>query len=292
MLSDNMRLKILATLSITLALALLVTACAQLPTPTPLPMPTATPTSYPPPESKGPKPTNTPTPTTTFSTRVTQEMAIQQALVQFTKSRPELCIDEAPSEAEAWRVTLRSAEQWLPVERTYLDRNMPVWFVQAKGVWRTCGIVPPEWQTEKYYSLAVIDAQSGEWLADRLVVEPVPTPTPTSRPTIAPEDRVGPPTGPGAEAGKPYQFFLMVACGVRDAKFDGRWWVADPIVGVDPPESDWTADETLVPPHVSGYGVYGTMVLVAEDLAIFTSKGGHSFEFIPWHSDDRPFVCY
>jgi hypothetical protein len=119
-----------------------------------------------------------------------------------------------------------------------------------------------------------------------------PTPTPTLRPTIALEDRVGPPTGPGAEIGKPYQFFLRVACGVRDARFDGRWWVADPIVGVDPPESDWTADETLVPPHVSGYGVYGTMVLVTEDLAVFTSMGGRSFEFIPWRSDKMPFGCY
>lgn len=142
-----MRLKILTVLTIALALAVVVTACAQLPTPTP-------------------------TPTTTFSTRVTQEMAIQQALEQFTKPMPELCIDEAPSEAKAWQVTLRTAEQWLPVDRTYLDRSMSVWFVQAKGVWRTCGIVPPERQTETYYALGVIDAQSGEWLADRLVVHP------------------------------------------------------------------------------------------------------------------------
>jgi hypothetical protein len=121
-----------------------------------------------------PTPTSrpTPTPTTTFSTRVTQEMAIQQALAQLTKPVPELCIDEAPRDAKAWRVTLHTAEQWLPVERTYLDRSMLVWFVQAKGVWRTCGIVPPEWQTESYYALAVIDAQSGEWLADKFVVHP------------------------------------------------------------------------------------------------------------------------
>lgn len=121
---------------------------------------------------------------------------------------------------------------------------------------------------------------------------PTLTPTPTSRPTIAPGVEDKPPLGPGVEIGKPYQFLLMVARGVRDARFDGQWWIADPIVGVDPPESDWIADETPVPPGASDYGVNGTMVLVTEDLATFTSMGGHSFEFIPWHSDDRPFICY
>lgn len=110
---------------------------------------------------------------------------------------------------------------------------------------------------------------------------PTPTPTPTLRPTIAPEDRVGPPTGPGAEIGKPYQFFLMVHCGVREAKFDGRWWVASPTVGINPPEEWDPGDET------------GTMTLVTEDLAVFTTRSErHAYEFIPWPSDDQPFGCY
>ena len=73
----------------------------------------------------------------------------------------------------------------------------------------------------------------------------------------------------------------MCHCGVRDAKFDGRWWVADPIVGINPPDEWDPGDE------------FGTMTLVNERLAVFTTKSGrHSYEFIPWHSDKRPYLCY
>ena len=102
-----------------------------------------------------------------------------------------------------------------------------------------------------------------------LVIAPAPTPTPR------------PPKGPGVEIGKEYSYTLGVHCGVRQAKFDGRWWIADPIVGINPPE-DWDR-----------YDEFGTMTLVTEDLAVFTTRSErHSYEFIPWHSDKMPFGCY
>ena len=53
--------------------------------------------------------------------------------------------------------------------------------------------------------------------------------------------------------------------------------MADPIVGINPPE-DWAPGDS-----------FGTMKLVTEELAVFTTKSGRPYEFIPWPS---PVICY
>jgi hypothetical protein len=106
------------------------------------------------------------------------------------------------------------------------------------------------------------------------------TPTPTPRPTIALGGENEPPTGPGVEIGRPYLFSLYVHCGVRDAKFDGRWWMANPMLGDNNPPAGWTRDDVI-----------GEMELVEEDLAVFTAKSGTIIEFIPWPSDVKHPPC-
>lgn len=110
-----------------------------------------------------------------------------------------------------------------------------------------------------------------------------PTPTPTPRATIAPGPEDKPPIGPGAEIGRSYPFTLYVHCGVRDAKFDGRWWMGNPILddGNMNPPAGWTGDDSV-----------GEMTLVEEDLAVFTAKSGRTIEFIPWPSDVEWWPCF
>jgi len=79
------------------------------------------------------------------------------------------------------------------------------------------------------------------------------------------------------EIGKSYPFFLNTHCGIRQAYFKGQWWIADPIIGISPPD-DWAPDDPK-----------GTMTLVEENLAMFTTKSGRSYKFIPWPS---PVICY
>ena len=107
---------------------------------------------------------------------------------------------------------------------------------------------------------------------------PSPTATPTPVPMPTPErDRLeGPPQGPGVEIGTGYPYALYVHCGIRDARFDGRLWMADPMLsdGSGNPPPDWTADDSR-----------GTMELVRDDLAVFTAESGRIVEFIPWPLD-------
>jgi hypothetical protein len=67
--------------------------------------------------------------------------------------------------------------------------------------------------------------------------------------------------GPARPAfGVTYRFDLFIHCGIRYAKFGGRWWHADP----EQPEPRTT--------YGGGLYVAGTMALVAPDEARFTSK--------------------
>ena len=110
----------------------------------------------------------------------------------------------------------------------------------------------------------------------------MPTPEPVRVPTALPSTRTTttncsereeePSCGPGVEIGKPYPYTLYTHCGIRSAYFDGRRWVADPILSVD----------KVNPP--SGWGNpfdQGRMELVAEELARFTSNAGLTAEFRP-----------
>ncbi|WP_433727337.1 hypothetical protein ACQP2Y_12115 [Actinoplanes sp. CA-051413] len=78
----------------------------------------------------------------------------------------------------------------------------------------------------------------------------------------------GPPAPPGTElatgpadpaVGSSYRYDLFVHCGIRYAKFGGRWWQAEP----RQPEPRTT--------YGGGLYVPGTMALVAADEARFTS---------------------
>ncbi len=111
---------------------------------------------------------------------------------------------------------------------------------------------------------------------------PMPTPEPVRVPTALPSTRTTttncsereeePSCGPGVEIGKPYPYTLYTHCGIRSAYFDGRRWVADPILkagagGLNPP---------------LGWGdpfERGSMELVAEDLARFTGSAVLAAEF-------------
>ena len=108
-----------------------------------------------------------------------------------------------------------------------------------------------------------------------------PTATPAPMPTVDPELLERPPQGPGAEIGSTYPYTLYVHCGVRDAHFDGRVWMADPMLGNYNPPPGWTSDDSR-----------GTIELVRDDLAIFKSVSGRTIEFIPWPSDVEWTPCY
>ena len=86
-----------------------------------------------------------------------------------------------------------------------------------------------------------------------------------------------------ATLGKEYAYELYTHCGVRAAVFDqGRWWRANPPLerGQDNPPIGWGNPTTE-----------GTMVLMREDLAVFTSRSGKVVEFVPWPPEAERELC-
>ena len=109
---------------------------------------------------------------------------------------------------------------------------------------------------------------------------PRPTSTPMPRPTVGQPTEEGPPEGPGVLLGQPYSFRIGGHCGVRDTRFDGRWWLPDPVPAYgsnNPP----TADDGA-----------GTMTLVAEDRAVFVARSGRTVEFLPRPPDVGKRLCF
>ena len=102
------------------------------------------------------------------------------------------------------------------------------------------------------------------------------TPTPVPMPTPERDRPEEPPRGQGVEIGTGYPYTLYVHCGVRDARLDGRLWMANPMLsdGSGNPPMDWAPDD-------SG----GTIELVSEDLAVFTAESGRTIQFKPWPLD-------
>ena len=78
-----------------------------------------------------------------------------------------------------------------------------------------------------------------------------------------------PPPYPKAEIGKEYPYELFASC----ALFDGRFWT------VDPPFHDGNGN---LLPDWENPTIKGAMVLVREDLAVFTARSGEIAEFAPW----------
>ena len=122
-------------------------------------------------------------------------------------------------------------------------------------------------------------------LAACTTAEPTPRPmaTPAPMPTVDPDLVERPPRGPGAGIGTSYPYTLYVHCGVRDAHFDGRVWMANPMLndGSGNPPPGWTSDDSR-----------GTIELIRDDLAVFKSVSGRTIEFIPWSSDVEWTPCF
>ena len=85
-------------------------------------------------------------------------------------------------------------------------------------------------------------------------------------------ESVLPPCAPGAALGVAYVYQLRTHCGIRSAYFDGRRWIASPVLD----------DGSLNPP--SGWRNPfddGAMELIAENSARFTTSAGLVAEFRP-----------
>lgn len=102
-----------------------------------------------------------------------------------------------------------------------------------------------------------------------------PAPMPTAAPTL---------DGAPAEIGVRYSHKLYTHCGVRYADFDGRRWLADPILtdigGASPPPGWGNPSDP------------GTMELVSKDRAVFLSHSGERAFFIPAPEDFQFRLCF
>lgn len=98
----------------------------------------------------------------------------------------------------------------------------------------------------------------GERAATTATVAPTTPPT-AGRLACAPEIE-RPPCTRGVRLGAAYPFVLSTHCGIRDAYFDGRPWVADPVLsdGSDNPPAGWDNPAQV-----------GTMTLVGRTRALF-----------------------
>lgn len=106
----------------------------------------------------------------------------------------------------------------------------------------------------------------------------LPTAGPAPLPTLAVLT-----DGATADIGVRYFHQLYTHCGVRYADFDGRRWLADPVL---------TSNEGLSPPR--GWGNpndSGTMELVSKDRAMFLSHSGDRAFFIPAPEDYQFKLC-
>ena len=112
---------------------------------------------------------------------------------------------------------------------------------------------------------------------------PTATPTPAPMPTPGQDHLEGPPQGPGVEIGTGYPYTLYVHCGIRDARFDGRLWMADPMLsdGSGNPPPDWAPADSV-----------GIMELVNDNLAVFTAESGRTIQFKPWPLDVEWRPCF
>ena len=111
---------------------------------------------------------------------------------------------------------------------------------------------------------------------------PAPSPTtPTATRTPAPMPTAAPTLdGAPAEIGVRYRHTLYTHCGVRYANFDGRRWLADPVLG-----------EANPPPGWGNPSDPGTMELVSQDRALFLSFSGERAFFIPAPEDYSFKLC-
>ena len=86
-----------------------------------------------------------------------------------------------------------------------------------------------------------------------------------------------------AVIGKGYPHLLYTHCGVREAMFSGRLWLAQPRLDDGRGNSPAGWDDPLTE---------GVMVLLRSDLAVFRSESGQVAEFVPWPRGRAREPCY
>ena len=140
------------------------------------------------------------------------------------------------------------------------------------GIGRTCFHLKAEYVDPEPKPLSTITR-----------LNPPPAPTPTPMPTMERDRPEEPPQGPGVEIGTGYPYTLYIHCGIRDARFDGRLWMADPMLsdGSGNPPLDWAPADSV-----------GIMELVNDNMAVFTAESGRTILFIPWPLDVEWRPCF
>ena len=220
--------------------------------------------------------------------RISERLAARLGLAYLSFAMPEVVVTGKPH-SPVVRLMRRSEFNAMRGSVSAMPSDPQVWVIEAQGSWRTAGIVPEERRQNFSIGLVAFDADTGRGYGtshgnasllgthnDAPLITPTPTLTPTPMPAVERDRPEEPPQGPGVEIGTGYPYTLYVHCGVRDAQFDGRIWMADPTVSdkeINPP-SDWIEDD-----------FEGVMELVRDDFALFTARSGRIIKFKPWPLD-------
>ena len=215
--------------------------------------------------------------------RISEGLAARLGLAYLSFAVPEVNVTGKPH-SPVVRLMRRSEFEAMRGSAPAMPSDPLVWVVEAQGSWRTGGITPEEARQDLSVGLVVFDADTGADYGgshgntsllgtDAPLITLTSTPAPAPMPTRERDRHEEPPQGPGVEIGTGYPYTLYVHCGIRDARFDGRLWMADPMLsdGSGNPPLDWTAADSR-----------GKMKLVRDDLAVFTAESGRIIEFIPW----------
>ena len=220
--------------------------------------------------------------------RISERLAARLGLAYLSFAMPEVVVTGKPH-SPVVRLMRRSEFNAMRGSVSAMPSDPLVWVVEAQGSWRTAGIVPEEKRQNFSIGLVAFDADTGRGYGashgnasllgthnDAPLITPTPTLTPTPMPAVERDRPEEPPQGLGVEIGTGYPYTLYVHCGVRDARFDGRLWMADPMLsdGSGNPPLDWAAADSR-----------GKMKLVRDDLAVFTAESGRIIEFKPWPLD-------
>ena len=215
--------------------------------------------------------------------RISERLAARLGLAYLSFAMPEVVVTGKPH-SPVVRLMRRSEFNAMRGSVSAMPSDPLVWVVEAQGSWRTAGIVPEEKRQNFSIGLVVFDADTGADYGgshgntsllgtDAPLITPTPTLTPTPMPAVERDRPEEPPQGPGVEIGTGYPYTLYVHCGVRDARFDGRLWMADPMLsdGSGNPPPDWAPADSV-----------GIMELVNDNMAVFTAESGRTILFIPW----------